>query len=226
MTGLRTILLLDGDLSVLKAVSHKLTEEGYRVLSCNGVQAARRILSKTAVDAVVMEPQLPEGSGLEFLYEVKLTMNIPVVFYTALCKVEDICTWLRAGANDYMIKPIDLNLFAARLTALLLTYQGGRESFYLPPLRLNFLRQIAFADDVDLLLTPKEFSLLYLLAQNCGKTLSRALLSRSVWGTEDDIGNALDKNISRLKKKLMTVTDKVIIDTSYNGGYSMTIVSL
>ncbi|MDR0952195.1 MAG: response regulator transcription factor [Oscillospiraceae bacterium] len=219
-----TILLLDGDHEILKAVSQKLTAEGYRVFSADSLRAARRLMTRAAPSAIILERRLPDGSGLELLYEVKQKLSIPVIFYTTQGEVEDICSGLRAGANDYLIKPLDLDLFAARLAALLLTYQGGREAFYLPPLRLNLLRQVAFADDADLLLTPKEFSLLYLLARNRGETLSREELSLAVWGIDEDVGNTLDKNISRLKKKLAIATEAVIIDTSYNGGYSITIL--
>lgn len=222
--GVTTILLLDGDHEILKAVSQKLTAEGYRVFSADSLRAARRLMTRAAPSAIILERRLPDGSGLELLYEVKQKLSIPVIFYTTQGEVEDICSGLRAGANDYLIKPLDLDLFAARLAALLLTYQGGREAFYLPPLRLNLLRQVAFADDADLLLTPKEFSLLYLLARNRGETLSREELSLAVWGIDEDVGNTLDKNISRLKKKLAIATEAVIIDTSYNGGYSITIL--
>jgi DNA-binding response OmpR family regulator len=172
-SGVTTILLLDGDLAVLESVCRKLSAEGYRVLTAKSIQAARRIINQTVPNAMIMERVLPDGSGLAFLHEIKQSLNIPIIFYTTLCEVEDICNGLRAGANDYLLKPLDLTLFTARLAALLLTYQSGREVFYFPPLRLNLLRQVAFVGEIDLLLTPKEFALLYILARNRGETLSR-----------------------------------------------------
>jgi DNA-binding response OmpR family regulator len=219
-----TILFIDADFAGQSTLIGRLTAEGYAVICAGSIKEARHIIYRTPLNAVVMERVLPDGSGLDFIVEVKLMSHVPVIFFTALGSVEDICAGLHAGANDYMIKPLDSALFAVRLAAVLDTYQAAKTELLLPPIRLNMLRQLAFIGEKDLLLTPKEFALLWMLAQNRGQVLTRSELSLSIWGSVVDIGNTLDKNVSRLKKKLCQATDRVIIDTSYSSGYTLTIV--
>jgi DNA-binding response OmpR family regulator len=218
------ILFIDADFSEQNPLAVALSAEGYAVFCADSIKEARRIIDRTPLSAIVTECVLPDGSGLDFLGEIKLKLHVPVIFYTALGSVDDICAGLHAGANDYMIKQLDPGLFSVRLAAVLTTYQGAKTELLLPPIRLNLLRQVAFIGDEDLLLSPKEFALLWILSQNRGAIITRSELSLSIWGSIEDIGNTLDKNVSRLKKKLSQATDRVIIDTSYSSGYTLTIV--
>jgi DNA-binding response OmpR family regulator len=221
---MQTILLIDGDCDVTKNIANTLTDDGYIVHIAGCIKDARRLIAKSPPNAIVMERVLPDGSGLSFLSELKHFLRIPMIFYTDLSAVEEICKGLNAGANDYFLKPLDVNLFAVRLKTVINTYHEGSRELFLPPLKLHMLRQVAFAEDVDLLLTPKEFALLSVLTQNHGNTITRFELSDLIWGRKEDIGNTIEKNISILKKKLSEATDRVVIDTAYNGGYSLSIV--
>jgi len=221
----KTILLVEDNPKVMRNNTTLLKSRGARVMTAGNLNEARLKLSEQLPDLVVLDIMLPDGSGLDFLRELRRQSTLPVLLLTAKGKSEDVVTGLSLGADDYIAKPYDLNEFAARIDALIRRAGMLKESVNIGSLRFDLLSNQAFLDGKDLLLTQKEFALLLLLAQNERKTLSAEYLYEKVWGRPMN-GNtsALRAHVSCLKKKISDLTDDVIIAFSRNEGYSMTIL--
>lgn len=209
----QTILLVEDDPNILLSNREFLSRRGYAMLAATTLAEAERVLKNHSPNLILLDIHLPDGSGLDFIsrfrnpsYEL-CAMNyelptVPVIFLTCRADSADIVEGLTRGGCDYITKPYDLNVLAARIEAQL-RQTGLREIVTRKSLTLNGLSQQAFLSGVDMMLTQKEFAILLLLAQNEGRTLTKDYVYEKAWGQPllaDDA--ALFKQMSRLKKKL------------------------
>ena len=223
MTG-KTILLVEDNLKVMRNNTAALKSRGAIVFPASTYAEAMLLIGMKAFDVAVIDIMLPDGSGLELLREIRSASNLPVLLLTAKGDSEDIVAGLALGADDYLAKPYYLNVFTARIEALLRRAGTVSESFAVGHLRFDLISNRAFCGDKDLLLTQKEFALLLLLAQNQGLTLSAEYLFEKVWRQPMGDTSALRLQISNMKKKISAVTGTVLIETSRGKGYSITLL--
>lgn len=167
--------------------------------------AAERALRTQSFDLVLLDIGLPQRTGLEVLKAARNSGNkIPVLIVSARDTVTDRVIGLDAGADDYLIKPFDLDELNARVRALL-RRQHGRAS---PLLHHGAITLDSAAHTVSragqaIELSPREFVILQLLLENAGKVLSRARLEEALYGTETDIGsNAVEVHVHHIRRKL------------------------
>jgi DNA-binding response OmpR family regulator len=221
----KVILLVEDNKKIMQNNMTILKYHGAKVETAATLARARSLLANKQFDAAVFDIMLPDGSGIDLLREVRAVSNLPILLLTAKSDTEDIIKGLSVGADDYLVKPYDLNVLAARIDALLRRTQTGiDENLVIGPLRFYLFSNQAFYVDTDLQLTQKEFALLLLLAQNERKTLSMEYLFEKVWKRQpagDTI--ALRSQISNLKKKISAVTENILIESSRNEGYFLTI---
>jgi DNA-binding response OmpR family regulator len=180
-----------------------LARRGYRVREASDLAQARASVATEAPDAIILDIMLPDGSGLDFLTELRRDSRIPALVLTALGTPEDIARGLRAGGDDYLPKPYDLDVFLARVEALLRRSRQVPEAVVVGSLLLDITAGQAFCNGADLLLTQKEFALLLLLAQNENKTLDAEYLYERIW-KRSAVGDtqAVKTVVSRLRTKL------------------------
>jgi DNA-binding response OmpR family regulator len=242
MTG-KTILLIEDNPSVMRNNMTLLESRGALVFSAANLAEARKILVRKKPEVIVLDIMLPDGSGLIFLKELRKghimqgadhekksvplvnahLASVPVLLLTAKGEAEDIVAGLSLGADDYLSKPYDLNVFAARIDALLRRSQAANDSLMVGSLHLNVISSQAYYQGEDLLLTHKEFALLLLLAKNQGKVLHAEYLYKEVWGRPLlENSSALKVQLSNLKKKLSPAED-ILIETSRGEGYRLII---
>jgi DNA-binding response OmpR family regulator len=189
------------------AVQHNnraiLTRRGYTVREASNLAQARAAVAAEEPDAIILDIMLPDGSGLDFLAELRSDSRIPALMLTALGTPGDIARGLRAGGDDYLAKPYDLDVFLARVEALLRRARQVPESVAVGPLLLDITAGQAFFDGTDLLLTQKEFALLLLLVQNEDKILDAEYLYERIW-KRPALGEtqAVKTVVSRLRAKL------------------------
>jgi DNA-binding response OmpR family regulator len=147
---------------------------------------------------------LPDGSGLDFLNELKNQgTNIPVLLLTALSESRDEVIALEEGADDYLAKPYENNVLAARLEALLRCAGRVPETVTKGALKLETFSGQALLNGESLNLTRKEFDIILLLAQNEDSLLSTELIYEKVWGQPlIDDNNAIRTVLSRLRTKI------------------------
>ncbi|MCL1819606.1 MAG: response regulator transcription factor [Oscillospiraceae bacterium] len=226
MTG-KTILLVEDNPKVMWINTEVLESQGAAVLSAENLAEARRILAEKFPNAAVIDIMLPDGSGLDLLREIRAVSALPVLLLTAKGESADVVTGLSLGADDYLAKPYDIDVFAARVEALLRRARTVNENIAVGQLRFDLLSNQAVYGGKDLLLTQKEFSLLLMLTQNEKKTLAAEYLFEKVWGQPlNNDTSALRLQISNLKKKLFAVTEDITIETTRGEGYCLTMLTM
>lgn len=146
--------------------------------------------------------------------------SIPILFLTALGENQDVVDGLRAGGDDYLAKPYDLEVLVAHVEARLREVDQVRRYVCYGCLKLDILSMTGYADGRDLQLTQKEFTAMLVLARSAERKVSQEELMEAVWGPDGPKGSrALWTLISRLRKKLNTEETRLEISSLRGGGY-------
>lgn len=217
MSGL--ILLVEDNEQILSGNKRMLNRRGYGVMTALTLSDARNRMREADPDAVVLDIMLPDGSGLDFMHELRQSSDIPILLLTGLTTPEDIIRGLTEGGDDYLTKPYDFGVLLARIEALL--RRAGRMPVVLQkgPLRLDVVAGQAQLNSEDLLLTQKDFALLLFFTQNEDKVISAEHLYEKVWKAPmNDNSQAIKSAISRLRKKISG--SGYTISSLRNEGYS------
>ncbi|MDL2205543.1 response regulator transcription factor [Eubacteriales bacterium OttesenSCG-928-N13] len=224
----KMVLLVEDNIQVMKNNTTALEMNGAVVLQATSLSQARALMDGTAPDAAVIDIMLPDGSGIDLLRTMRAGAwrDVPVLLLTAKGDPEDIISGLEMGADDYLPKPYDLNVFEARIVALLRRSSRLPSTLRCGGLCLDIASNTAHYNAENLHLTQKEFSLLLLLAQNLQHPMAAGVLYEKVWGKAllYDNTSALRIQMSNLKKKLAAVTEEVIIESSRGEGYCLTVM--
>lgn len=197
------LLLVEDNSRIQLANKDMLELLGYEVSLAMNLAEARACLLAQTPDVVVLDIMLPDGSGLDFLRELRQSADLPVLMLTALGTTEDTVRGLSLGADDYLAKPYAYPVLAARVEALLRRAGRMPETLTKGALQFDILANQAFLKGEDLLLTKKEFAVLLLLVKNKGRVLSPEHLYKTVWKQPmagDD--GAVKNTVYRLRKKL------------------------
>ena len=214
----RHILLVEDNVEIQLANKDMLELLGYTVTLAMSLAEARNALKNETPDAIVLDIMLPDGSGLDFLAELRAHLQVPVLMLTAMGTPDDTVTGFSAGADDYIAKPYDYKVLAARIEALLRRAERMPETLQKGLLKLDIMASKAFLQGNDLLLTQKEFAMLLVFAQNEDKLVSDEYLYEKIWsGTFNDDPVALRNTVSRLRKKL--VNSEYTVSVTRGEGY-------
>lgn len=204
----KTILLVEDNEHLNRINSRALQLAGYRVLTALTLARAREWLAEEEPDAIVLDILLPDGNGVDFCREIRERTPAPILFLTSVAGVEQALEGLRAGGDDYLNKPFHMELLLARIEAFwrrdaIRQRVKPADTVEHGPLRLDRISGTASLNGRDMLLTGREFSLLLLLMQNEGKTLSPGYLYQTLWNQPlAGDPNAVKIAVSRLRKKL------------------------
>jgi DNA-binding response OmpR family regulator len=199
-----SILLVEDNEDIQEINQRFLTRRGYAIRLAFSLAQARKEIEENRPDAIVLDIMLPDGNGLDFLNELKSQgKNIPVLLLTALSESRDEVRALEEGADDYLAKPYENKVLAARLEALLRRAALVPETVTKGALKLETYSGQAMLNGVDLNLTRKEFDIILLLAQNEDSLLSTESIYEKVWGQPlIDDNNAIRTVLSRLRTKI------------------------
>lgn len=201
------LLLVEDDPMIGKSVREGLRQDGYTVdLVCDGVSAALAI-DNMVYDLVILDLGLPRKSGMDVLTDLRRRKNpIPVLIITARDTVSDRVTGLDAGADDYLVKPFNLDELAARIRALFRRQSGHSEPIIeCGGLSLNSATHEVVLDGRLIPLSAKEFALLHILMLQNGKPLLRSEIEDSLYGWGEEVeSNAVEVYIHALRHKLGT----------------------
>ena len=201
----RAILLVEDNEEIMYGNKRMFELEGYDTVTALTLAGAREAIGESRPGAIVLDIMLPDGSGLDFMRELRESGNsgIPVLLLTGLAAKEDIIRGLKAGGDDYLTKPYDFSELLARIEALLRRAGRVPEVIAKGRLTLDVTAGVAALDGTDLLLNKKEFALLLIFAQNEGRFISSEYLYEKVWNAPmANSGNALNMTMSRLRSKL------------------------
>lgn len=181
----------------------------------NGREAADKI-EVFDYDLILLDIMIPEIDGYE-LMEYIYTINIPVIFITAKGALQDKIKGLRMGADDYIVKPFELDEVVARVESVLRRYGKSNSRIYFKDIEVNTNGRTVIKAGREVILTPKEYELLLILIQNKDVLMYREELFEKVWQREfTGDSRTLDLHIQRLRKKLK---DKELIKSVYGIGY-------
>ena len=199
------ILVVEDDSNLAPFLVKALEEASYVADLAGTLKAARQALADARYEMVSLDLQLPDGSGLDLLAEIRGSgHSMPVLVLSSLASVADRVAGLDRGADDYLAKPFALAEYLSRVRSILRRAAGGGDA----ALRLGAVvcdeaahRVTCAGKPVDL--TPKEFALLRLLLRAPGSVLSRSQIVNAVWKwTFDGYSNVVDVHVSSLRRKL------------------------
>jgi two-component system response regulator QseB len=199
------LLLIEDDELLGDAVKAGLTQFGYIVDWLKDGEAARSAIKSESFELIILDLGLPKLSGLGFLQSIRNDGNTtPVIILTARESVEDRIKGLDSGADDYIVKPFDLNELSARIRALVRRSLGRADAvLQYRNVTLDPAAHTVFVDDNIVNVPRREFALLQKLLENHGHVLSREQLMQSIYGWDEDVdSNALEVHIHNLRKKL------------------------
>ena len=225
------ILVVEDDPPIRNLIATTLKTHEYKYLLAKNGEEAILQASSYAPDVVFLDLGLPDIDGVEIIKRIREWSNMPIIVISARSEDEDKIEALDAGADDYLTKPFSVEELLARLRvmqrriALLKSdseineksvYTNGR-------LKVDYGAGCAYIEDAELKLTPIEYKLLCLLAQNTGKVLTHKYITQKIWGS------AWDSNVASLRVFMATLRKKledenasvVYIQTHVGIGYRM-----
>ena len=201
----KKVLLVEDNKKIMAGNARKLTREGYDVAFAFNLAEARDLISRDCPDVMVLDIMLPDGSGLNFMKEVRQSENaaLPILLLTGLSAQEDIVCGLKSGGDDYLTKPYDFSVLLARVEALIRRSARLPEYIYKGRLAINVTAGVVMYNGEDLLLGRKEYALLSIFVQNEGAFVNAEHLYERVWNTPmGGDSTALRSAIKRLRAKI------------------------
>ena len=214
------ILLVEDDALLGEGIQTGLSQDGYTVDWLTDGKVAHQALQHEVFDLLVLDLNLPGLSGLDLLKALRSReSDMPVLILTARDTVSDRIAGLDGGADDYLVKPFDIDELSARMRALLRRSAGrASPSIVNGELSIDPSTHHVTMHGREITLSQREFAILELLAVNAGRALPRSRIEDTLYGWESDVGsNALQVHIHHLRKKL----DNNWIRTIRGVGYMM-----
>lgn len=200
---MKRILVVEDDMIIGGGVKHFLERKGYATVHALDLSQAREIL-KTGFDLILLDINLPDGSGLDFCRE--LDSNIPVIFLTANDTEENMIEGFRYGCDDYIAKPFSTEILYQRIAAVLRRSQKSsqNEVFMYKNLSVDFPRMLVTVSGSPVKLSATEYKLLEMLIRNKGQVLTRSRILEKIWDCNENYidENTLNVHIRRLRKKI------------------------
>jgi DNA-binding response OmpR family regulator len=203
------VLVVDDDPQVRVMLGYALRQHGLQAEEASSGEEALEILKQREPDVVLLDVLMPGLNGFETSERIRQFSRVPIIMLTALGRQDDVVAGLKAGADDYCAKPVNLSVLAARVRAQL--RRRERQAVSKPS-------NVLTAGEGDLVidvrggevlvksravrLSPWEFRLLHRLAQTPGRAVSHEALLAYVWGTRSRKGSALPMYIHRLRRKI------------------------
>lgn len=221
------ILIIEDDVTLAGGLCRALQNEGTGTLYCATLREARELLEKqrTAEEQyslVILDVNLPDGNGFDFLQEIKKQYDISVILLTANDMETDIVAGLESGADDYITKPFSLAVLRARVETQLRRVAQSRQEMgqeiVIDDYRFNFPQMLFWHGEEQIELSKSEQKLLRILVENRGITLTREQLLDHIWSVDAEFvdENALSVTVKRLRDRLGA---QERIKTVYGIGY-------
>lgn len=218
------VLIVDDEDKIRQVISIYLKNEGYFVgQAVNGEEALKKF-HEDSWDLVVLDVMMPKLDGIAVCKEIRKSSKVPIIMLTAKNDEVDRILGLEFGADDYMGKPFSPRELVARIKAVMRRVgEGGKTEenvLKFPGVRINLISREVFIKDKPIILTPKEFDLLSIMARSPGRSFSREQLLEEVWGF-DYYGDlrTVDTHINRLRDKLRIPGSPTYIGTVWGVGY-------
>ena len=235
----KTVLVIEDDREIRKLLADYLKGKGFEISEAGDGRAALIAMKDKVYDVILMDMMLPYNSGSELIATLRnvkkdsAKAHTPVIVISAKSGLDTRIETLKLGADDYIVKPFDLDEVYVRIEALLRRSEGGAYSRDAGEERLTYRgfdydlqkNEVTYSGEA-LKLTAKERALFLLLLKNPEKTFTKANLYESVWGDEylyED--NTINVHMSNLRSKLKNASGSEVIETVWGIGYKLKAVN-
>jgi two-component system, OmpR family, alkaline phosphatase synthesis response regulator PhoP len=217
------IVLVEDELDILELVEYSLKKEGYDVEGFLDTSRVEELLSTENVDLLIMDRNLPQIDGVEFVKNLrKKGFQTPVIFLTAKTEDSHKIEGLEAGADDYIVKPFNVSEMLLRVKAVIRRTSNKKETLQHKDIVMMLDSQQVFIGEKEVFLTKLEFNLLSELIKNKNIVLSRDTLLSSVWRDEEIYQDrTVDVAVKRLKEKIDYDKTKNYINSVRGVGYKL-----
>jgi DNA-binding response OmpR family regulator len=220
-----SVVIIEDDQRIRELMARILAEKGYEVEGAGTALDGLQRIVGSSPDVVVLDMGLPDLDGAELLKMIRAVTDVPVVVATARSEDRDVIRTLDAGADDYLVKPFSVEQLEARVRAVLrrASNDASRPTVTVGELKLDPNARVATLGTTSLRLSPKEFDVLFYLAEHEGTVISKRQLMAEVWrqpygGSEKTV----DVHISWLRKKLgESAAESRYLETVYGVGVKL-----
>lgn len=217
------LLVVEDDRLLNNTLCYNLSAAGYTVDSTMTKAAAARLCEKQDYDLIVLDINLPDGSGFDFCRYIKERRpDTAIIFLTANDLERDMLRGFELGADDYVTKPFPINVFQKKVSALLsrIQKQTGGDCYSDGTLSINFSEMTANLAGAPVILTPMEYRLLKVFVKNPQIVLTRQVLLEKLWDADGNFvdEHALTAAVSRVRGKI-EAGGQPYIKTVYGMGY-------
>lgn len=225
---MKRILIIEDDLSLANGITLALKDSEFTFVQAHDLHSAWQETENTAFDLIILDINLPDGNGLDFLKELRRHSAVPLIILTANDLEIDVVTGLELGADDYITKPFSLMILRARVYARLRSAAPDPVNpILIDNFRFSFEKMEFCKNNIPIELSKTEQKLLRILIENRGHSLTRSQLVDAIWtdGAEYVDENALSVTVKRLRDKLEdTPSSPVYIKTIYGIGYTWAVI--
>lgn len=216
------VLVIEDDEILNSGLCYNLQKREICPFSAFSMEEARRVISKENFDLIILDVNLPDGSGFDFANEIIKSCPAPFIYLTAHNLEEEIIQGLRQGADDYITKPFNIRIVMEKIQAVLRRCLKMKETdiYICGNLSIDFQNRVVKKDGEILSLTPTEFELLQFICRNKEQILTKEVLLENLWDNKGSYvsDHTLALNISRLRNKLSDGSHDYI-KTIYGLGY-------
>lgn len=224
------ILIVEDDSSVKNLMTTTLKAHDYKYIVAETGEDAIRQASTYNPDIILLDLGLPDIDGVDVIKKIRTWSNVPIIVISARSEDADKIEALDNGADDYLTKPFSVEELLARirvtgrrLAVMMANGEANESIFNNGKLKIDFAAGCVYLEDEELHLTPIEYKLLCLLAQNIGKVLTHTFITQKVWGSswDNDVAS-LRVFMATLRKKIESAPDSPqYIQTHIGVGYRM-----
>lgn len=208
------ILIAEDERPIRNLIIKNLELVGHNCIGAEDGRIASQLISDEYFDLLILDVMLPQKSGFELIKEVE---NTPVIFVTAKESVNDRLNGLSLGADDYIVKPFEMQELLLRVRAVLRRIKRDEKSISFDDIEMDFSAKKIFKNKTEIILTPKEYALMETLVLNRNIALSREKLINIVWGYDyEGDTRTVDVHIRQIRAKL-GLKDR--LKTLYKTGY-------
>lgn len=214
------VLLVEDDKILGAAIRDQVAGDGHSVDLAQRLDAARDFLAGAAYDLILLDLMLPDGRGIDFLKATRARGDAtPVIILTAMDQVSARIEGLNAGADDYLVKPFDLDELSARIGSVARRYGGNPNPVVVHgPLQIDLAARSVRRDGAPVQLTSREWVLFEAFLARPGQLLSKAQLEEKLYSFDNEFeSNTIEVHVSRLRKKL----GASVIETERGLGYRL-----
>jgi two-component system OmpR family response regulator len=219
------VLVIEDDGTVARGIQAQLERSGHSVAVAADGEEGLALAASQYFDAITLDRMLPKMDGLTVIGKLReKSISVPVLVISALSDVDERIAGLRAGGDDYLVKPFSHEEMAARLEALIRRSPASRREVILRAgsIEINLLDRSVALEGKVLRLPDMEFQLLEFLVRNAGRVVGRRIIFEQVWGYYFDPGaNLINVHIARLRKKMDTPAKSAVIATIKGEGYRL-----